>query len=171
MKKYILFIFTCVILFGCGKKEETSNALFSTSNNKDSANFWMNINTITKGTAHTGYYASKLDTLFQFGIGLNPKVKDLTDKTPKKVTVKCWVYSTTPNLEASIVCDPIINGEKLGWKNFDFKPVIKKANEWTEVIATFDLPKNITPDTELGVYIWNPNKLMFFVDDFEFSIE
>ncbi|MBI5538711.1 MAG: hypothetical protein HY951_01530 [Bacteroidia bacterium] len=171
MRNFILFIIASVLIFGCGKKEEKGNEIFSTSNNLDANNLWLNTNTIFKGNAHSGLYSSKLDTAAEYGIGINPILKNISDKLPKKITIKCWVYSTVPNLDASIVCNPLLNSQVVDWKNYDFKTIVTKANEWTEITASFDLPKNITLDTELRAFVWNPNKLTFFVDDFEFSIE
>lgn len=171
MKIYILFVFTCLIIFSCGKKEEAGNELFRASNNLDESTLWLNTNTIVKSTAHSGLYSCKLDTNVEYGIGISTKVKDLTDKLPKKVFIKCWVYSTIANLDASIVCNPLLNSQVVDWKNYDLKKDISKANEWIEINTSFDLPKNMTPDTELRIYIWNPKKMSFFVDDLEFSIE
>jgi len=40
-----------------------------------------------------------------------------------------------------------------------------------EVKASFDLPANLDLKNEIRVYVWNPKKLEFYVDDFNISFE
>jgi len=171
MKNIGLFAFVLFMIFACGKTDENKNCLFHATNNLDANNFWINTNTIAKGTAHSGLFASKIDTVVQYGIGIAAKFNDLTSTLPKKVTIHCWIYSNEPNLDAGLVCDPNINGKSLNWQSFNLKTTILKAKEWTEFITSFDLPKNSTPDTELKIFFWNPNKKTYFVDDFEVTLE
>lgn len=171
MKNIGLFAITLVMVFACGKTEEKKNSLFSASSNLDINNFWINSVTLTKGITHSGLFASKIDTMVEYGIGIAAKINDLATVLPKKVTVHCWIYSNEPNLDGSLVCDPNINGQSLNWQSFNLTTAIPKAKEWTEFSTTFDLPKNLTPDTELKVFFWNPKKKIYFVDDFEITLE
>jgi hypothetical protein len=171
MKNVGLFAIILIFIFACGKTAEKNNSLFSVSNNFDSNVSWINVNTITKGLTHSGIFAAKMDTTIEYGIGIGSKFNDLLDKLPKKVNVHCWVYSNTPNIDATLVCDPTINDQSINWQGLNLKDKIIKAKEWTELTTSFDLPKNITPDTKLLVYFWNPNKLIFYVDDLDISLE
>jgi len=171
MKNIGLFAIVSIMIFACGKADDKKNSLFSATNNMDANNFWINTNTIAKGNAHSGLYAAKIDTSFEYGIGIAAKIDDLSTTLPQKVYVHCWVYSSVSNLNAFLVCDETQNGQTLGWENFDLKTITKNANEWIELTASYNLPKNITPDSKLSVYFWNPKKQVFFVDDFEVTLE
>ena len=171
MKNLVFIAVISVLLISCGKTEEKKNSIWEVSSNLDANNFWINANTLAKGTAHSGLFSSKIDTLVEYGIGIAANFSDLSEKLPKKVNIHCWIYSTVPNLDASLVCDPNVNGKSLNWQAFNLKPTITKANEWTEFKTSFDLPEEITPDSQLKLFFWNPNKQIFFVDDLEISIE
>jgi hypothetical protein len=171
MRIITLFSFSIILLLGCGKSDDNKSALFSLNNNFDAGNFYINNAPAVKGTAHSGQYAYKVDSTAEYGIGIAAKFNDMSSTLPKKASFKCWVFATIPAVNASLVCDPNINGQSLNYQLFDLKNVVLKANEWIEVKGSFDLPKNITPDTELKMYFWNPNKTVFLVDDFEISIE
>ncbi len=171
MKKIGFIAIVSVLLISCGKTEEKKNFIWETSSNLDANNFWINSVTLTKGNAHSGLFSSKIDTLIEYGIGIAAKFNDLSEKLPKKVNVHCWIYSTVPNLDAGLVCDPNNNGQSLNWQSFNLQPIIQKANEWTEFKTSFDLPEEITPDTELKLFFWNPKKMTYYVDDLEISLE
>lgn len=171
MKNLIYSLILISFLFSCSNNDEKKNAIFSTTNDMDNSVMWINTNTIVKGTAHSGFFSSKLDSTKEFGIGLGSKFENFNSKLPKKVFVKLWVYSLVPNLDAAIVCDPNINGKSLKYQSYSFVEPIKKANEWIEVKTSFDMPSNITPNTELKVYIWNPKKHLFYIDDMEVWME
>lgn len=171
MKYTSLLLVSIVLLISCGKNNENSNSLWNVKSNLDDVNIWINSNTLCQGNAHSGLFSSKIDSLVEYGIGISVKLQDMTTSVPKKANVHCWIYSNEPNLDASIVCDPNLNGQCLNYQNFNLQTSIPKSNEWIEFKTSFDLPENITPDTDLKIYFWNPSKKTFFVDDFEVSLE
>ena len=171
MKKNVFILLSAIFLFSCGNKDENKNALWSVENNLDATNYWMNTNTLTKENPHSGLFSCKLDSGAEYGIGLTANFQDLTKSLPKKVNIHCWIFSTRENLDAGIVCDPNINNQVLNWQSFNLQSSVTKANEWVEIKATMDLPQNITPETQFRLYFWNPNKLTYFVDDLEISLE
>lgn len=171
MKNLLYFLVLSSFLISCGSNDEKKNALFSVTNNMDNSAMCINTNTITNGPAHSGSFSSKLDSAFEYSFGIGSKFSSFNSKLPKKVFVTVWINSTVPNLDASIVCEQNINGKSLKWKDFPLIESVKKANEWVEVKTSFDMPANITPDTELKVYVWNPKKHLFYVDDMEIWME
>ena len=171
MNKILLLVIATVMLFACGKTDENKSGLFSASNNFDLSSSWINTQTIVNELSHSGKFSSKMDSTQEYGIGIRAKFNELTDKLPKKVNVHCWIYSKSPVLEATLVCDPTINEQSISWQGLDLKTKITKANEWIEFNHSFDLPKNITPDSKFLVYFWNPKKVIFYVDDLDISLE
>jgi hypothetical protein len=171
MNKNVLFTVISIILFACGKSDEKKLNLFSASNTFEENNFWINTNTIAKGLSHSGLFSSKIDSTLEYGIGIGSKFNNLTERLPKKVKVHCWIYSKSPNLDATLVCDPTINDQSINWQGLELKTKIIKANIWVEFTTTFDLPKNITPDSRLLVYFWNPKRVSYYVDDLDISLE
>lgn len=171
MKTIGILIICTVFLISCGKNSDNNNSLWSVNSNLDATNIWINTNTLCQGNTHSGLFSSKIDSLVEYGIGIGAKFQDMTTSVPKKVNIHCWIYSNEPNLDASVVCDPNLNGQCLNYQNFNLQTSIPKSNEWIEFKTSFDLPENITPDTELKVYFWNPLKKTFFVDDIEITLD
>lgn len=172
MNKLYIYIGIAIIFFSCGEKQNKDNSLFTTANNFDAHFFWINTNTITRVKSNSGFYSAKIDTAVEFGIGISARIEELTGSVvPGKVEVRCRIFSPVSKPDASIVVDPVANNQTLGWQSHNINEDIIKPNEWTEVTANFKLPENITPDTELKIYFWNPNKMLFYVDDIEISLE
>ncbi len=167
MKKILLFAVMAVILFSCSKTGKKANEF---TNDMENAKFWSNSSSVVKGFAHSGIYASKLDTANTFSYGFQSVFENILKSTPKKVIVTIWVYSLLPNPDASIVVDINNNGQSKFWKNSALNGV-SKAKEWTEVKALFDLPANLDIKDELKIYVWNPNKRDLYIDDLNVSFE
>jgi len=171
MKNSILLVLASILLFSCGKKDENKAVLWNANNNMDASLFWINTNTVSQGITHSGLFSSKLDSLVEYGIGIDAKFSDITTSVPKKVKVHCWIYSTEANLDAGLVCDPNNNGQSINWQSFNLQTSISKANEWIEFKTSFDLPESITPDSQLKIFFWNPKKKIFYIDDIEITLE
>jgi len=168
MKKVLLFVAMAAILVACNNKSKNNGTTFT--NDLDNVKMWNNPVNLVKGIAHSGVYSCKLDTSNIFSYGFNSILGDVLTKLPKKVNVSIWAYSLTANPDASIVIEINNNGQQIFWKNAGFNAVTK-AKEWMEVKASFDLPANLDLKNEIRVYVWNPKKLEFYVDDFNISFE
>lgn len=167
MRKILLFAVMSVILFSCNKTGKKANEF---SNDMDNIKIWGSSESIVKGFAHSGSYVSKLDSLTAYSFGMQSVFENILKKTPKKIIVTYWVYSLKPNPDASLVVDVNNNGQPKFWKSSSLKDV-SKAKEWTEVISTFDMPANLDIKDEVKIFVWNPNKMELYIDDFNISFE
>jgi len=167
MKKILLFTVMSLLLFSCTKTGKKANVF---TNDLENAKFWSNSFTLVKGIAHSGTYASKLDTSNIYSFGFQSVLNNILTKTPKKINVTVWVYSLQPNLDGSLVVDINNNGQTVYWNSAGLKAVTK-TKEWTEVKASFNLPANLDIKDELKIYVWNPKKFNFYIDDLSITFE
>ena len=156
-----------VILFSCNKTGKKANEF---SNDMDNVKIWGSSSSVVKGFAHSGSYASKLDSVTEFSFGMQTVFENVVNKIPKKINVTLWVYSLRPNPDATVVLSVNSNGQPKYWKNLGLNGVTK-AREWTEINASFDVPDNLDIKDGISIYIWNPNKQELYIDDFDISFE
>jgi hypothetical protein len=166
MRKILLFTVLSLIFLSCGKTKNTNGF----SNDMENVKIWGSSSSVVKGFAHSGSFASKLDSSNMFSFGMQSLVENLSKDKPKEVHVKLWVYSLKPNPDATIVIAINNNGQSRYWKNSALNGVTK-AKEWTEVSASFDLPANLDSKDELSVFVWNPKQQDLYIDDLNVSFK
>jgi hypothetical protein len=69
--------------------------------------------------------------------------------------------------DACIVCSIDGTIRSVFWTSYDMKNSIKNLNTWEKVSTTIKLPERRGKNTELRVYIWNPNPDPVYIDDVE----
>ena len=90
------------------------------------------------------------------------------EKIPETVEASCWVYYPDSLFRgARIVFSAELEGQSLFWEGKEILDQVRKADKWTRVSFGFALPGDLPKTTKLLVYIWNPRRLPFFVDDME----
>lgn len=167
MRKIILLAALPLILFSCGKAGKKANEF---SNDMENVNVWSNQATIVRGIAHTGNYASKLDSTAVYSFGFQSLFENVLKNIPKKINVTMWIYAPQANPKATLVVDINSNGKSKYWRNSALNGVTD-AKEWKKMSATFDLPSNLDIKDELKIYVWNPDKQELYIDDLDISFE
>jgi hypothetical protein len=177
MKNIFLFVLSAIMLFSCGKSGRKAimfsndfEKVIGTSYDPDNAKFWGSPVSLVKGVAHSGEYASKMDSSNTYSFGFKSIIKNIKKDAPIKIKVKLWVYAGQPNPDATLVVDINNNGKSKYWKNAALSGV-SKGREWTECSASFDIPTNINVNDEVKIFVWNPNMQLLYIDDFEISFE
>lgn len=171
MKKYIILaVILCVaILFvACSgnneDKKENSAGAASFSNDLESAG-WMNQQTLTKETAHSGKFSSRIDSVFQYSFGYADVFKNISETLPEKVDVDFWILYPQTGIKTNLVVSIDSVGKNIFWSGLELKDSIKIPNQWKEIKATIDLPANIMATDKITVYIWNNDKKSAYIDD------
>jgi hypothetical protein len=188
MKNILAIAIVGISLWGCSGSDKKSASIVAdqpldentvvVSNDLENAAAiipsWSNEKTIVKmdgAPAHSGQFVSLVDEQFQYSYGLHETISNLKNKSPKKVTVKGWVYSTVASPDLSIVMDISDNGKQVEWKAYSLTPVIAEANKWIEYKANFDIIKLIQASNLIKCFAWNPGKKVAYLDDFEITFE
>lgn len=129
---------------------------------------WKNEKTIAEGMAHSGKFASKIDSTSEFSFVFEQKLSYIDARVPKKVHYTAWIYSDMANTPGSIVVSVNNNAYYKGFKIADFFPAGK---EWKQVSATFELPETLTGENIIKGYVWNQNKNPLIIDDISIKFE
>lgn len=67
--------------------------------------------------------------------------------------------------DARIVCSIESSDNKSFFTSYDLKNDVKQLNSWVKVSTTIKLPDQREKNTELRVYIWNPNPEPVYIDN------
>lgn len=123
--------------------------------------------------SHSGKRSLNIESKNEFCITLKTTVKQLFIDNTGCVNISAWIYSKE-KFNAQIVMDVGQPNGKRDWQakllpSFVKIPSFKEDGyevEWQEIFATFELPSTAYPDDEVVIYLWNPDKNSFFLDDF-----
>jgi len=90
----------------------------------------------------------------------------------KRLKIKLFLFKTsnTPT-GALIVCSAEKDGKNLFWSSRPVDVPMSRTRQWYAVPVNFDIPKDLDPWAEVKVYIWNKEKITFYIDDLEINAE
>jgi len=133
---------------------------------KYSRNFSFDATKIDTARFHSGKHSLNIQPQNEFCITLKTNVKTIFMEN-NAVSISAWIFPKD-TFNAQMVIDI---GDKNGneWRAILLKPFVKSTGEWQEVFATFELPASVFPDDEIKIYLWNPEKSSFYLDDFTVS--
>ena len=118
--------------------------------------------------SHSGKYSLTSESKNKFCITLRTSVKRIFIDNAGCVNVSAWIYSND-KFNAQLVLEIGDPNSKRDWHAKLLPKFIKQTGKWQEVFATFELPSSAYPDDELKIYLWNPGKNSFYLDDFTVS--
>ncbi|MDD5569871.1 MAG: hypothetical protein PHD97_01825 [Bacteroidales bacterium] len=156
-----IFVLTC-IFYSCGKSKQGTKF----SSDMEQEKYWMNLPTIIKGNANSGKYACKMDSTKEFSFGFCSKIEEFTTRIPKKVKVNFFSYSKNSCEGTGLVIQIDSVGKNIFWTSGNIAQKLGKINTWNEIDELFSLPAKLLPSYEIKIYIWNPKKKEFYIDDF-----
>lgn len=130
----------------------------------DSIN-WGNLSTLTKGKAYSGTVSSKVNHLNQYSPTFIEKVITIKDFSYVNINVKA--FQERKNKVAELVFQ--IGDDKVIFlrnsiKLFDENSTI---NQWNNIMLKSNLKQFDFPNTLLKVYVWNPDTIPVYIDDFK----
>ena len=133
---------------------------------------WTGEETISKNTVkRSGDFSSKMNKDVEFGMGLRKRCDEISKFPPKKIIAGLWINCPDSLLDAKIVVSVDDEKGNIFWSGFPINKSVKKTNEWVYLENTIDFPLALNPKNYISVYVWNPKKELFYVDDWkiEFS--
>ena len=169
MKKISFLSLIFIALFAivsCGDKKDKQDAnSVKFSNDMENNLQWMNTNTLVKDKAHSGDYVCKMDSTHEYSFGFYYKFEKMNTKLPKKAKVNLFAFaqSSCEKVQLAIEVDSL--GKTIFWTSKPIEKKLSTPNQWIEVAEEFDFPQNILPSYDVKVYVWNPKKKNFLLDD------
>ena len=115
---------------------------------------------------HSGKRSLYIDPKSEFCIMVKSSAKNIFIEN-NCLNISTWIFPTD-TFNAEMVMDV---GDKTNheWRSILLKPFVKSIGKWQEVFATFKLSASAFPDDEVKIYLWNPGKNSFYLDDFTIS--
>ncbi len=145
------------------------NAIFYSQIGFEKANgkrFEFDSTKIDTAHFHSGKHSLNIESKNEFCITLKTSVKNIFTEN-NVVNISAWIFSTD-TFNAQMVMD-VGDNKSSEWRAILLKPFVTTTGEWQEVFATFELPASAFPDDEVKIYLWNPGKNSFYLDDFTIS--
>lgn len=179
MKMLLFFAAGALLLSACSgnvndKTGKPENSISFTNDMENAAALvpsWSNESTVGEGVAHSGKFSCMMDETREYSYNFTEKLGNIDSKLPKKAIVKAWINSTVENPDIAFIIDINDNGKSIYWNSAAVKTDVPKANEWTEVLYAFDINKPIDTSNNVKIFMWNQNKLKFYLDDINITFE
>ncbi len=121
-------------------------------------------------TAYSGTKVANFDILTEYNAGIKINSDSSLIKAKNvfiKVNLKKYDLEKDASLKALLVVEiKFKNGRRYFYKTFrlaDFPQ--EDYKKWEDFEISFQLPKILTPDDIITLFIWNTDKKMFYVDD------
>ncbi|HNV95454.1 MAG TPA: hypothetical protein PKG63_03190 [Bacteroidales bacterium] len=172
MKVLTVFLFISLIftLFSCNSNNTDSDQN-SYLGKASELLPWISSDAMREAKMENHPYVFFVDTTHEFSYGFKAKVKDLKNKSAKKITVSCDGYLYQVPSKVQLVIDIKNDGNNIFWQSQSFDKNIKEASTWGNVQLSVDLPKEINSNTEILVYVWSPSHEVGLFDNLKVKFE
>ncbi len=145
-----------------------STLLFSEKNSFEIPK-WNNDSILRNGeVAHDGLYSSRFNENFEYGSTFSKKISDIHFQKNTTLQISCFVKGNVAN--ASIVFSVDREGSSYIWRSVEIQPYINDVDSWNEAFMAYTLSEELLPNDELKVYVWNPSKKSFWIDDINIQV-
>jgi hypothetical protein len=166
MKKiqYFALAALTMLVFGCSNNKEFVPVFRGNIDGGD----WINSNTIGNFGGHTGDHCSKVDSVNQYSYGFSKFFNEISLNSIKRVKISVWVKLEDLNKKTSLIIS--ISGKdnkSIFWTGHELNSVVKETNKWYKLEVEDVLPEFDREGAHIETYIWNTNKNIAYVDDFE----
>lgn len=128
----------------------------------------------TKEMAHSGVYAQKITDDNDYGKGFMIRLGDVSTHPLHKIKTSAWLHSPAADGQVFLVIDIFSGSENKSiayTSGNDWSGLIKQNKTWTQCSNEMQIPANVRPDDVLKIYVWNPKKQVYYIDDFDVSFE
>lgn len=115
---------------------------------------------------HKSFFAM-LNDKTEFGTTISIKASELKNENNLKILVFCDILANELIDNVQLVAAVRNKTKTVFYQNFFLKDYFKQSSDWKRMEFQFVLPEFETPDDEVGVYFWNPEKMSFSYDNFE----
>ncbi|MDD5569911.1 MAG: hypothetical protein PHD97_02025 [Bacteroidales bacterium] len=161
--KCLAFAVLVTCFYSCSNKEFNPTFKSDIGNNGE----WINMQTVGKFGGHEDEYCSKVDSLNEYSYGFQKLMSEISPSTIKKVKVSCWVKLENLTKITSLVVSLDSNNKSIFWMGHDINKFVNEPNKWFKVEVVNEFPKYKPEATTVGIYVWNNNKNVAFIDDIE----
>ena len=121
---------------------------------------------------HSGMYSAEIFPDKEYTHVFAVPMKELGEKLPRYINFDFWAFNPG-NLQndAQVVCSIDQGDTNLIWQAQPLAPVFLQKRLWQKITSRFVIPDGLTRSPLIKLYLWNPKRSVFFVDDFKVTFE
>jgi len=156
-----------------GRKDEPNsikllNAMYSANNSFENGNLWgTDKKLLSNENSFSGEYSIKMDSTGIYGPTFSTSLADIDCKNVNKIKVSLNVFATDDFSKAILVLSlESKDNDLVQWSGSKFEYYLVKG-KWGTVFLTTYIPQLFTPEDRVKIYVWNPGKETFYIDDFK----
>ena len=161
----------CSLLILFVPEELKSDSAVVFKNDFDPAKEWFDMNTLSEENAHSGKHSSKIGGDVNKSVSFSKKITDVFPSPDSScyVQAKLWAWIESNKTDAQIVISFEHEGKSYSWNTYYIANQIAEEKKWTSCIANVRIPKMMSPNDLVWVYVLKGNKPVVYLDDFEIS--
>ena len=115
-----------------------------------------------KDAAHSGIFSQKMDEKTDYSITYRIAASKIKPDASEILRADAWFYATDTLEDAALVIAFEKDGAVLTYTSIPLRSFQYASDKWTNAFVCAEIPKE---DCELVVYVWNPKKENFYIDD------
>jgi hypothetical protein len=166
MKRMCYFAITAITILSLSCSDKKT--FVPTFNGNIDGGDWVNANSVGKFGGHTGDNCSKVDSICQYSFGFYKLLSEISPDPIKKVKISVWLKLEDLSKKSTLVIAlKGKDGKNVSWAGHDVNSVIKETGKWYKFEIEDVLPNYDMNGTTIEIYIFNPNKGVTYVDDWE----
>jgi hypothetical protein len=159
--KNLFFSLLSVVFSACSSGPAVESIDKLASNDFEQLDGWLGsaaTPSLNRERAHSGDYSVKVGHDIEYSLGYKNQLGLLSPIRLHKIKIHCWVFLTNSKTAVALVTD-VSNpdsAKSLVHDSYDLAKATrpKRYHQWVEVEYTIDLPKTVTYNSQLVVYLW-----------------
>ncbi len=155
------------------EKDSISDIVYHVINDLESGKEgkgWGNYHTIRDDVAKSGIFASRLAPDIPFSVTFKKPLSEMGVKANNTVMASLWCYMGNVETNACLVVTFESDGKVYSWNGVQLNKYVLGPNKWKKVYLKCTVPPSRLSDDIMAVYVWNPGKEIFYVDDFDIMV-
>jgi hypothetical protein len=161
------FLNSGIILYQLGEP----SAYFSEKNGFETSKQWRDDSLgRTSSFFHSGNYSYCYQKTAEFGPAFSINLPDLKNVKNAALQASVWVYTTEAAANADLVVSITSADKPPQWQAEELKRFSKGVAVWTRLFINVPLTAQQIHESKVDVYVWNMDKHLFYIDDFEVKI-
>jgi hypothetical protein len=129
---------------------------------------------ISSDTVHRGKNSLRMDARMEYSPGFTRPVSGLpADSGTRQLRVSLYVNipAVMADRNTLVVISVEHNGKPYSYSAAGLNTPKTRPGKWERITLSAPLPKFISPQDLVKVYVWNPGKQVFYLDDIRLDLE
>ena len=127
-----------------------------------------NVSFLSPDTVHRGKYAFRMDGRTEYSPGICQLVSTLQvigEKPLLRVRLYVFIPKPAPGMHTLLVISFEHGNKPYSYTSVNLNDVKLRPGKWDQVSLEAEVPAFLSPKDLVKVYIWNPGKQVFYMDD------